>query len=84
MVKNLLANAGDMRDMGSFLGSGRSSGGGHGNPRQYSCPENPLDRGDWWATVHGVTKSQTGLKGLSMHAQGYLRWEKKLPLFIQE
>ena len=55
-VKNLLANAGDA---GSILGSGRSPGGGHGNLLQYSCLENPMDRGAWWATVHGVPKSQT-------------------------
>ena len=84
VVKNLLANARDMRDTGSIPGSGRSLGGGHGNPLQYSCPEKPIDRGDWWATVYGVAKSQTWLKWLSMDAQGYLRWEKKLPLFIQE
>ena len=46
---------------GSIPGSGRSPGGGHGNPLQYSCLENPMDRGAWWATVHGVTKSQTRL-----------------------
>ena len=51
-------NAGDL---GSILGLGRSTGGGHGNPLQYSCLENPMDRGAWWATVHGVTKSQTRL-----------------------
>ena len=56
MVKNLPANAGDIRDTGSILGLGRSSGGGHGNPLQYSCLENPKDRGAWQATVHGVTK----------------------------
>ena len=59
MVKNLLANAGDIRDMGSILGSGRSPGGGHGNPLQYSCLENPMDRGAWWATVHGVAELDT-------------------------
>ena len=58
VVKNLSANAGDIRDVGSIPGSGRSPGGGHGNPLQYSCLENPMDRGDWWATVHRVTKSQ--------------------------
>ena len=58
VVKNLLANAGDM---GSIPGWGRSLGGGHGNPLQYSCLENPMDRGTWWATVHGITKSQTRL-----------------------
>ena len=48
---------------------GRSHGGGHGNPLQYSCLENPMDRGAWQATVHGVTKSQARLKQLSMPAQ---------------
>ena len=49
-------------------GSGRSFGGGHDNPLQYSCLSNPLDREVWWTTVHGVTKSQTQLKQLSTHA----------------
>ena len=49
------------RDLGSVPGSGRSPGEGKGNPLQYSCLENPMDRGAWWATVHGVAKSQTGL-----------------------
>ena len=57
MVKNLPANAGDIRDMGSIPGSGRSSKVRNGNPLQYSCLENPVDRGAWWATVHRVTKS---------------------------
>ena len=52
-VKNLPANAGDIGDTGSIPGSGRSPGGGHGNPLQYSCLENPMDRGAWGATVHG-------------------------------
>ena len=47
--------------------AGRSPGGGHGNPLQYSCLENPMDRGDWWATVHWVAKSQIQLKQLSTH-----------------
>ena len=51
--------------MGSISGLGRSPGGGHGNPGQYSCLENPIDRGAWWSTVHGVTKSRTRL---STHA----------------
>ena len=59
VVKNPLANAGDERDTGSIPGSDRSSGGGHGNPLQYSCLENPMDRGAWQAIVHGVTKSKT-------------------------
>ena len=57
MVKNLPASAGDIRDLGSIPGSGRSPGEGNGNPLQYSCLENPMDRGAWWATVHGVTES---------------------------
>ena len=59
MVKNLPVNAGDVSDVGSIPGSGRSPGGGHGNPLQYSSLENPMDRGAWRATVHRVTKSQT-------------------------
>ena len=59
MVKNPLANAGNIRDIGSIPGSRRSPGEGHDNPLQYSCPENPMDRGAWWATVHGIAKSQT-------------------------
>ena len=57
MVKNPPVNVGDLRDMGSIPKSERSSGGGHGNPFQYSCPENPLDRGTWQAIVHRVAKS---------------------------
>ena len=55
-VKNLPASAGDMRDVGCIPGLGKSPGGGHDNPVQYSGLENPMDRGAWWATVHGVTK----------------------------
>ena len=68
MVKNLPANAGDVRDKGLIPGSGRSPGGGHGNPLQYSCLENTMGREAWWSTVHRVTKSWTQLKQLSMHA----------------
>ena len=60
-VKSLPANVGDVRDMGSIARSGRSPGGGHGNPLQYSCLENPMDRGVWQATVYGVAKSWTRL-----------------------
>ena len=60
VVKNLPANAGDVRDTGP--GSGRSPGREHGNPLQYSCSENPMDRGAWQATVHRIGKSQTQLK----------------------
>ena len=59
VVKNLLANAGDVRDAGSTPGWGRSPGGRNGNPLQYSYLENPMDRGAWQVTVHGVAKSQT-------------------------
>ena len=59
VVKNPPANAGDLRDTGLFLipGSGSSSGGGHGNPLQFSCLENPMNGGGWGATVHRITKS---------------------------
>ena len=58
VVKNPPANAGDIRDAGLIPGLGRSPGGGHGSPLQYSCLENPMDRGAWQATVHGVTKNR--------------------------
>ena len=56
IVKNLPANAEDIRDVGLIHGSGIYPGGGHGNPLQYSCLENPMDRGAWWATVYRITK----------------------------
>ena len=59
VVKNLPANAGDARDVGLIPGSGRSPGEGNGNPLQYSCLENSMDRGAWGPTTHGVTRSQT-------------------------
>ena len=59
MIKNLTANAGEGRDVGSIPGLGTSPGGGNGNPPQYSCLGNPIDRGAWQATVHGITKSWT-------------------------
>ena len=65
VANNPLANAGDLRDTGSVPGSGRSPGGGHGYPLQYSCLENPMDRGAWRATVHKVTKSQTRLSDVA-------------------
>ena len=65
VVKNLPAKAGDVRDVDSVPGLGRSPGGGHGNPLQNPCPENPMDRGAWRATAHGVAKNQTWLKRLS-------------------
>ena len=57
MVKNLSANAGDIKDTGSVPGLGRSPGGEHGTPLQYFCLENPMDREAWWATVHRITES---------------------------
>ena len=68
VVKNPSANAGDVRDSGSVPESGRSPGGGHGNPLQYSDLENPMDKGAWQATIHRVTKSWTQLKQLSTHS----------------
>ena len=59
IVKNPPAKAGDIRDVASIPGSGRSPGEGNGNPLQYSCLENPMDRGAWWATVYRVAKKQT-------------------------
>ena len=67
MVKNPPANAGETGNAGSIPGSGRSPGGGQGNPLQFSCLENPMDRGAWRAIVHRVTKSWTRLKQFSMH-----------------
>ena len=63
--KEPVCNAGNIRDAGSIPGLGRHPGGGNGNLLQYSCLENPMDRGAWWAMVHGVTKSWTWLKWLS-------------------
>ena len=63
------ANAGDAKDVGLIPGWGRSPGGGHGNPLYCSCLENPTDRGAWWATVHGVAKSNTA-EQLHFHFQG--------------
>ena len=68
VVKNPSVNAGDIRDVSSIPGSRRSLGVEHGNPLQCFGLENPMDRGAWWATVHGVAKSQTRLRLLSMHA----------------
>ena len=64
VVKNLPANAGDMGLIPEWR---RAPGGGHGNPLQYSCLGKPMDRGDWWATVHRVAKNWTQLKQLSTH-----------------
>ena len=69
VVKNLPANAGDVRDTGSIPGSGRSPGGGHGNPLQYSCLEKAMDRGAWWPMVHTVAKSWTLLERTTTRAR---------------
>ena len=67
VVKNPLANAGGIRVSVSIPELGRSPGGGHGKPLQYSCLDNPMDRGAWWAAVHWIAKTWTRLKQLSMH-----------------
>ena len=86
MVKNPSASAGDIRETGSIPGLGRSPGEGNGYPLWYSCLENPMDRGPWRATVHGVTKSQTRLKQLSTHAYITLRVIKrrKQPVAVEK
>ena len=78
VVKNLPANTGELRDMGSIPRTRRSPGGGHGNPLQYSCLENAMDRGAWQDTVHRVTQSQTWLKRLSTHTHGLRTWDSCL------
>ena len=67
-------NEGVIGDAGLIPGLERNPGGGHGNPLQYSCLENPMDRGVWWATVHRVAKSRSRMKQLSTHAQLSLKW----------
>ena len=62
VVKTSPVNAGDTRSVGSIPGSGRTPGEVNSNPFQYSCLENLMDRGTWWATIHGVTKSPTQLR----------------------
>ena len=79
VVRNLSANAGHIRDLGSSPGSGRSPGGGHGNLLQYSFLENSMDKGAWHATVHGVTKSErTEQLTLSLHINIYVHIHKRL------
>ena len=86
VVNNLPANAGDAGDVGLIPGSGRFSGGGHGNPLQYSCLENPKDRGAWRTTVQEVVESWTWLNWLRTHARRHT--EKSIsgtiPLTIKE
>ena len=70
VVKNLPANAGDVRDAGSIPALGRSPGGEYGTPLHYSCLENPMDRGAWRATVHRISKSRTWLSDSAQHSTG--------------
>ena len=88
MVKNLPASVGNAGDAGSTPGSGRSPGGGNGNALLYSCLENPMDRGAWWAPVQGVTKNQTQLSKPSSAYQCTMlavwrdaKWHGQLVLF---
>ena len=76
VVKTLPVNSGDIRDADLIPGSGRSLGKGHGNPLQYSCLENPMDRGTWSVIIHRVIKSWTQLKRHSMHAHMHRFWYK--------
>ena len=78
LVKDLPANAGDIEDIGSIPGLERSPGGGHGNPLQYSCLENPMDRGAWQATVHGVTESDT--TDVIQHSTHHIKYKVELCL----
>ena len=80
VVKNLPASAGDVRDTGLIPGSARSLGEGHDNPLQYSCLENPMNRGAWWAAVHIVAWSRIQLKLLSMHALREMRYLQEVRL----
>ena len=75
VVKNLPASAGDIRDAGLIPGLGRSPGGGHSNPLRYSCLENPMDRGSWWATVHGVARELDMTEHtLNTHTSTHTHW----------
>ena len=78
MVKSPSANAGDARDAGSVPGSGRSPGVGNGTPLQYSCLENPMDRGAWWAAVHRITKSWTRLSVTNTLAFGFMMCSREI------
>ena len=78
VVRNLAANAWDVRDVALIPGLERSPGGGYGNTPQYSCLENPMDRGAWRATLHRVAKSGTQLKQLSTY---YFNWQNNVECF---
>ena len=77
------ASAYNAGDPGSIPGSERSPGEGNGNPLQYSCLENPMDRGSWWATVHGVAKSRTRLSDFSLFFRYMCLWNQKLLNFLK-
>ena len=79
VVRNPLANAGGIRDMGFIPRSGRSSGGGHCNPLQYSCLENPMDKGVWWATVHRVMSGEHVISLVLSHHNKNLKWQMLKP-----
>ena len=82
MVKNPPANAGDVRDVGSIPESGRSPGGGHGNPLQYSCLENPMVSGVWWARINWIANCWTQMKQFSMHPHIHLLTCNYVPMTI--
>ena len=82
MVKN--PPVGDVRDTGSMPGLERSPREGNGNPLQYSCLENAMDRGAWWAIVHGVTKSRIQLKRLNMHRPKEWKEKHNFQMYIEE
>ena len=82
VVKNPPANEGDLRDVSLIPGLGRSPGGGHDNPLQYSCLENPMNRVAWQAAVHRVTQSWTRLKQLNKHAHMQSLWNAPVPTTI--
>ena len=81
VVKNPPDSAGDLRDAGLIPGSGRSLGGGYGSPLQFSCLENSMDRGAWWATAHRVVKSWIQVKWLSMHPAPFVKKAAFSPLY---
>ena len=84
VVKSPRASAGDVRDAGLISGLGRSPGGGHGNPLQHSCLENPVDRAAWWATVHEVAELDMTEAAESTHSEAHfpMGWEVGLKVAL--
>ena len=76
--KELACNAGDAGDLGSILGSGRSPGGGHSNPLQDSCLENPMDRGAWRATVHRSRRVRHDWSDWARHSTSWMKWRSPI------